>query len=507
MKRWGYMLTAFSIAGMLVFTFFWLADGAWASANTPQRAAGVQAPVGTSFTYQGELLQGGSPANGRFDFRFRLFDAATVGSQVGPTVTKDDVQVTNDRFTVVLDFGGNVFQGDARWLEIAVRPGNSTGAYTTLSPRQAVNPVPYAIYAARTSNDHHHFGQTWQGASQLGLTVYNKNTRGTSILGLNGLITGVNELPNEPVGIAGVVYVGPGYIVTTPIGVWGSAYAIPAPPLFESEPTTGVVGIGTRVGVRGETVGVVSDRFSFGVIGRTNAPGGAGVEGIAKAAYFYRRPPYGPFAVGVSGITYNDEGAGVYAYSAYTGTAQSHGLVAETDAPNGYAGLFKGNVDIRGRLTKQSGAFKIDHPLDPANKYLYHSFVESPDMKNIYDGVVVLDEKGEAWVELPEWFEALNKDFRYQLTPIGAPMPGLYIAEEIKDNRFKIAGGVPGKKVSWQVTGIRNDPYARDNRIPVEVEKPERERGRYLYPEGYNQPPEKAIDYPLFSRYREVLGK
>ena len=99
----------------------------------------------------------------------------------------------------------------------------------------------------------------------------------------------------------------------------------------------------------------------------------------------------------------------------------------------GYAAYLDGRVYIRGPLSKPGGPFKIDHPLDPANKYLYHSFVESPDMKNIYDGVVALDEKGEAEIELPDWFGALNKDFRYQLTAIGAPGPNLYIAEEISD--------------------------------------------------------------------------
>jgi hypothetical protein len=151
-----------------------------------------------------------------------------------------------------------------------------------------------------------------------------------------------------------------------------------------------------------------------------------------------------------------------------------------------------GNLDITGTLTKGGGAFKIDHPLDPADKYLSHSFVESPDMKNVYDGVVELDRQGEAVVTLPAWFEALNRDFRYQLTPIGGFAP-VYIAQEIQNSRFLIAGGQPGMKISWQVTGIRQDAYANAHRIPVEEEKPLAERGYYLHPEVFGQPRERSI--------------
>ena len=150
-----------------------------------------------------------------------------------------------------------------------------------------------------------------------------------------------------------------------------------------------------------------------------------------------------------------------------------------------------GNVSIVGNLTKGSGSFKIDHPLDPENKYLYHSFVESPDMMNIYNGNVALDDRGEAVVQLPDWFEALNQDFRYQLTCLHGFAP-VYIDEEISGNRFKIAGGKPGMKISWQVTGIRHDPYANAHRIQVEEEKPVGERGTYLHPTEYGQAKERG---------------
>ncbi len=145
-----------------------------------------------------------------------------------------------------------------------------------------------------------------------------------------------------------------------------------------------------------------------------------------------------------------------------------------------------GDVRITGNLSKGSGSFTIDHPLDPQNKLLSHSFVESPDMMNVYNGNVNLDANGEAWIELPEWFSVLNKDFRYQLTAIGGFAP-IYIAEKIEGNRFKIAGGNPSLEVSWQVTGIRTDPYAQAHRIQVEQEKSASERGSYLHPDAYGQ--------------------
>jgi hypothetical protein len=116
-------------------------------------------------------------------------------------------------------------------------------------------------------------------------------------------------------------------------------------------------------------------------------------------------------------------------------------------------------------------------------------------MLNIYNGTVTLDATGEAVVELPDWFEALNRDFRYQLTPIGGPGPNLYIATEIKNHHFTIAGGQSGLKVSWQVTGVRHDPYAEAHRIPVEEDKPVEAQGTYLYPELYGQPEALGLNY------------
>jgi hypothetical protein len=173
---------------------------------------------------------------------------------------------------------------------------------------------------------------------------------------------------------------------------------------------------------------------------------------------------------------------------------QASGGVGLGGATNGLAGLFIGDVEIIGNLSAATKMFKIDHPLDPENKYLNHVSIESPDMKNIYDGNVVTDENGEATVDLPAYFEALNRDFRYQLTVIGTFAQAI-VADEINGNRFLIRTSAPNVRVSWQVTGIRKDPWANKYRVSVDVEKSELERGYYLHPEAFNQPEERGVQW------------
>lgn len=155
--------------------------------------------------------------------------------------------------------------------------------------------------------------------------------------------------------------------------------------------------------------------------------------------------------------------------------------------PSGYALYVVGSAGITGTLSKGGGSFKIDHPLDPANKYLYHSFVESPDMMNIYNGNITTDDQGIATVTLPDYFEALNKDFRYQLTVIGTFAQAI-ILQKVKGNSFVIKTDKPNVEVSWQVTGIRQDAFANKNRIPNSVDKAEKERGLYLHPDAFGLP-------------------
>jgi hypothetical protein len=245
---------------------------------------------------------------------------------------------------------------------------------------------------------------------------------------------------------------------------------------------TGIFGLTMNgIGVRGEASG--NGRGLYGV-----SVGGTGVHGFSSSAN------------GVSGSS--SSGYGVKA-----GSSSSDGLYASTNSSDptktalrsvaiagAYAGIFEGNVSVTGTLSKGGGSFKIDHPLDPENRYLFHSFVESPDMMNIYNGNIVTNENGEAVVTMPEYFEALNAEFRYQLTVIGQFAQAI-VGEKIKGNRFVIRTNQPNVEVSWQVTGVRQDAFAKKHRIQVEVEKAETERGLYLHPEAFNQPVERGLEW------------
>jgi hypothetical protein len=244
----------------------------------------------------------------------------------------------------------------------------------------------------------------------------------------------------------------------------------------------GVVGSSTSsIGVMGR-----SDTDD-GVVGRSTLSTGVVGNGFTGVM--------GNGNVGVMGnINSLRLGAGVVGNA---GGTNSRGIVGNAGGFLSLAGLFTGSVMITGSLTKGGGGFKIDHPLDSSKKYLNHSFVESPEMKNLYDGIAILDNKGETSVELPEYFESLNRDFCYQLTSIGTSAPNLYIAEEVSHNRFKIAGGKPGMRVSWQITGIRHDPWAEANPLIVEEEKPENQQGYYLHPELYDQPEERGVEWAV----------
>jgi hypothetical protein len=367
-----------------------------------------------------------------------------------------------------------------------------------------------AVYGnAAAGGDVTNYGGYFESHGNSGVGVYGESSSGW---GAQGMHTGTGNY-----GILGIN----GY------GVYGRGYGNSRGVEGQSDNATGVHGLsGNGFGMYGESTngtgvyGYAPSNEGYGVYGYAPATGdvtnyggyfradgskGYGVYGYAAATGESAANRGGCFradghnGIGAFGFATGRGGIGVYGHAP---GEYGKGVWGAADSP-GYAGIFQGDVNVTGTLSKSAGSFKIDHPLDPENKVLYHSFVESPDMKNIYDGVAVLDSSGEAWVELPEWFEALNKDFRYQLTCIGG-FAQVYIAKEVSQNRFKIGGGISGLKVSWQVTGIRKDPYAEAHRIPVEEVKKAGEQGHYIHPDLYGYPEEKSIEW---ARNPEMMKK
>jgi hypothetical protein len=349
------------------------------------------------------------------------------------------------------------------------------------------------------------------GESLQGLGVLGRSSTGTGVLG----VTFVPSTPGEPPSASGVFgsSTAGGDGVT---GFVGSATGV----VGNSVRGTGVRGLsGDDNGVSGTSLAAGGGReiAAAGVFGRSDS--GFGVRGLSMARAGTVGVTFGAGG-GVSGFNFSAEagsapgvlgesvlGDGVEGFS-FTGIGvrgagrnggvqgvstsadrNAGGVIGENENPSGFAGVFLGRVRVTGSLSKGGGGFEIDHPLDPENKYLSHSFVESPDMLNVYNGNVTTDAEGEALVTLPGYFEALNHEFRYQLTVIGQFAQAI-VAEEIRDNRFKIKSDQPRVKVSWQVTGIRKDPWAVANRISVEAEKAANEKGRYLHPDLRGRPGE-----------------
>ncbi len=205
------------------------------------------------------------------------------------------------------------------------------------------------------------------------------------------------------------------------------------------------------------------DPSSTTISGRSDGTGaGVGVLGSASTGYGV----YGE-ATGNSGVNY--------------------GVFGEASGSASYAVFAAGRLAASG--TK---SFVIDHPTRPEEEFLFHYSTESPQPQNAYNGVVTLNQAGRATVELPDYFAAINTDFRYQLTAIGEPAL-LYIAEEILNNQFVIAGGTPGMKVSWEVKAQRSDLYVQRMGAPESLRKSPELQGRYLMPGLYDQPADKGI--------------
>jgi hypothetical protein len=271
----------------------------------------------------------------------------------------------------------------------------------------------------------------------------------------------------------------------------------------------GVVGVtdSSQLGTAGVYgVATASTGNAFGVQGSSFSSTGLGVVGNNGELGSLANSFIGTTAMGVLG---DSNGTGMVATSD-TGQAlvaennsssdtlvsinNSTGLPLFVAGPGGSVRVDgNGNLFATGAINGASKNFRIDHPVDPTNKYLNHTSIESSEMLNLYTGNAVLDADGSATVSLPAWFTALNQDFRYQLTPIGAFAP-LYIAEQLTNNHFLIAGGHPGMKVSWQISAVRHDAYANAHPLTIEEEKGA-ERGHYLHPELYGATREQSVGW------------
>ena len=500
--------------------------------QTKQTQQGQQplAPVGSGFTYQGRLKDGGSPANDQYDFIFTLYDALGGGTQVGSPVTVTNQTVTEGLFTVQLDFGSGVFGGEARWLEIAVRPAGG-GSYTTLDPRQPLTAVPYAMSLATgttgavisgtvegpalvVSNTAGFSGIGVKGYSPSFWGVYGNSSTSVGVMGISNSHYGVYGSSTSNLGVFGRSVSNTGVYGSGSTGVYGessSGYGV----YGTSNGNVGVYGQSSNViGVYGRTNSTLypgvrgwNDGSSSGVEGRS--VNGTGVSGTG-ATYGVRGSTGSTTGVGVSGACDNINCWGVYGVAPYN---NGRGVVASALASGGiglyadgglFAGWFQGNVEVTGTCCAAgAGTFKIDHPLDPENKFLVQSAVQSADMKSIYDGNVTTNAKGEAVVSLPDYVEALNEDFRYQLTVVGQFAEAI-VAEEIRNSRFTIKTDKPNVKVSWQVTGIRKDAYAKAHPLEAESAKSGEEQGKYRHPKEWNQPESKGIGYEERQRMQEA---
>ena len=253
---------------------------------------------------------------------------------------------------------------------------------------------------------------------------------------------------------------------------------------------------GNNYGVFGQVVGE-SKRNNIAIVG-VNAATGVGSN--AKN--------YGAL-ISSNGNSTIPSNFGVYTEAIQNNSANNYGIYSlVTPGANSFSGYFDGNVQIIGNLnvtgniSKGAGTFKIDHPLDPYNKYLVHSFVESPEMMNLFSGNITTDSNAVAVVKLPEYFQVANKNFKYQLTVIGKFAQAI-ISEEIKENVFVIKTSVPNTKVSWQVTTVRADKYAEKNRVIPEEDKIE--KGTLLHPELYDQNAIKAEHNKHTSKHSTIV--
>jgi hypothetical protein len=458
----------------------------------------ARAQVPSTISYQGKLTTAaGIPvSDGVYSIAFRIYDDATGGNLFWEEVKS--VTIKGGLFAVQL---GETTLLDQSTLSIpnlflAIKIGTNPES----SPRTKLNAVPYASLVGTVQGalggmimgDLSATGQV-SGSSNTGSGGYfqSYNTTTADLHGLTGKYSA--STPFDGSGVYGYSKPGEGWGIGGEFeGGWIGTHGSVRTNGNGSLQYWGVMGdaksstpqlSASLFGVSGSASGALKN---YGVYGSTT-----GVANSIGCSY------YGLYG-SATGTGPGSSNYGVYALA--SGGAGNIGILANGTP----AGFFVGDVTISGSLSKFSGSFVIDHPLDPANKYLQHSFVESPDMMNIYNGIITLDADGKATVTMPDWFDALNREFRYQLTAIGAPGPNLFVAQKVINNQFSIAGGSAGLEVSWQVTGVRHDAWAEAHRIQVEVPKNADKAGTYLTPELFGMPETMGESYDMIQHAQEA---
>jgi hypothetical protein len=330
-----------------------------AAAMTGMSVQAVAQPLTTGFTYQGELKSAGAPATGTYDIRFRLYDAALGVVQVGSTVCRDNVSVTDGQFTVELDFGA-VFAGAQRWIEIDVRQdaglgcGDSTG-FTTLGPRRSLTATPYAVYSSTAANSVNFNGQN--AAFYQNATNINSGTLNSARLsGVYANSLTLNNAANSFTGTftgsgAGLSNLSAANItsgtlsdlrLSTNVALLNTAQTFTAPKTFA--PAAGTpVSIATA-GLGGIALNIANSGGSSILV--NNTAGGAIGYGLnlnldgTSFKYGVLMDITGDTGVGYGVLQNNSTVGGRGYYANMTGTGTTHGVYVVNNNPAGYGGYF-----------------------------------------------------------------------------------------------------------------------------------------------------------------------